>query len=217
MSHEVFSIVAPVNPPLVRELEHYLDPNGNARTPIPGLPLERIRAVHFASVVVFAGTPVAESPGWYGRMLGDQPRTFTPFPVLVFESCIDGPLDEYLDALVNLGAEALSRVFAYCVDPPGSDPVALRAFLARHLRRPHLWHIGNPGLRTEHIEAGAALRDEVDRRLDDVVRKGRSDDPPQEVLARLRGALHVPSSDRPHWHYAKSSATGSGEHQQDRQ
>lgn len=208
MSHEVFSIVVPVDRAKMCELERFLDPNGDASTPIPGLPIHQIPAVHFASFVVFRGTPIVEPPGWFGRRTGMAPRTLTPRPLLVFESCIDGPLGDYLDALVHLGSNALQIIFSHCLEPAPRDPAGLRAYLVRHIRRPHLWHAGNPGLRTDHVKAGAALRKVLDGQLDDVVARRRSEDPPLQLLARLRETLNVPRSRRRHWHFTESALAG---------
>jgi Dyp-type peroxidase family len=211
VSHEVFSVVAPVDPARVRDLERLLDPRGDARTPIPGLPLEEIPSLHFASFVVFPGTPIREQPGWRGRLAGTGPRTLTPHPVLVFESAVDGPIGEYLDALVHVGSKTLRDIFGHCLEPvPDGGPEVLRQYLDRHVRRPHLWHVGNPGLRTDHVDAGARLRDALDHELDREFRTRRPVDRPLDLRDRLRRTLKVPPSDRQHWHFAGSLARGPG-------
>lgn len=210
MSHEVFSIVVPVDRAKMCDLERFLDPTGDASTPIPGLPLDGIPAVHFASFVVFPGTPVVERPGWLGRRLGMAPRTLTPRPLLVFESCVDGPVDDYLDALVHVGAHALQRVFSHCLEPAPADRDGLREYLVRHIRRPQLWHAGNPGLRTDHVKAAATLRKVLDEQLDGIVRRRRSADPPLDLLARLRAKLNVPRSRRSHWHFSVRQVPDAG-------
>jgi hypothetical protein len=63
MAHDVFSIVAPVVPVSVAALRERLNPSGNARQSIKGLPLDRIPTLHFASFVVFDGQEVTEKPG----------------------------------------------------------------------------------------------------------------------------------------------------------
>ena len=120
MTHEVFSIVAPVaGPGAAAALRQRINPAGDARQPIPGLPLDRLPMLHYASLVVFDGQDVREEPGRIGRWLGRSGRTFTTGPRLVFECCIDGPRDAFLDALLHIGGPALHEIFSHCVGYPG--------------------------------------------------------------------------------------------------
>lgn len=199
MAHDVFLIVAPVDPARVSALRTRLNPSGDARHPIAGLAFDRLPMLHFASFVVFDGQEVTERPGWIGRLLGRTPRTFTTGPRLVFESCVDGPRDAYLDALVHLGGAALVDILNHCVDGPITQD-SLRAYLDAHIVRPHLHHIGNPGLRADHIRAGHALRETLDRKLDELVRLRRSLDPPLYIADTLRRELNVPPVSGA-WHF----------------
>ena len=69
MTHDVFSIVAPVAGTRAEALRRRVNPGGNARQPIPGLPLDRLPMLHYASLVVFDGEEVREEPGRLGRWL----------------------------------------------------------------------------------------------------------------------------------------------------
>ena len=102
MTHEVFTIVAPIRDRAAStHLKQILaeinaNPSGNARLPFVRLPM-----VHFASFVVFSD-PVQDAAA---------PRLLDH---LVFESCIDGPFDEYIKALLHLGLKTLHELFSCC-------------------------------------------------------------------------------------------------------
>jgi len=189
MTHEVFTIVAPVRDRAAStHLKQILaeinaNPSGNARLPFGRLPM-----VHFASFVVFSD-PVQEK---------DAPSLPDQF---VFESCIDGPFDDYIEALLHLGLTTLHELFSCCSGYHAASPSYddVKAYIVDRRRKPHLLHIGSPGLRVDHIEAGARLRRVLDRELDDVVKRGRSIDRPLDLMRTLRASLNVPPSTRDHW------------------
>lgn len=183
MVHSLFSIVAPVvghDPVEVRE---------------PDLAFADLPGVHFASVVVFDGPA------------GDVANTFPRYVVL--ESCIDGAVDEYLEALVFAPKRraALATLFSRCRGfdevrrhPPDSEHhrIALFTYLKEHVLEPELFHIGSPGLRVDHITSGDALRLAFDREI----RSGNlAHEPPLRVADEMRRRLRVPdSSTRTDWH-----------------
>src|SRR5690606_17107906 len=183
MVHSLFSIVAPVvghDPVEVRE---------------PDLAFEDLPGVHFASVVVFDGPA------------GDVANTFPRYVVL--ESCIDGAVDEYLEALVFAPRRraAVAALFSRCRGfdevrrhPPDSEHhrIALFTYLKEHVLEPELFHIGSPGLRVDHITSGDALRLAFDREI----RSGNlAHEPPLRVADEMRRRLRVPdSSTRTDWH-----------------
>lgn len=225
MTHDVFSIVAPVaGPGAAAALRQRIDPAGDARQPIAGLPLDRLPMLHYASLVVFDGQEVREEPGRIGRWFGRSGRTFTTGPRLIVECCIDGPRDLFLDALLHIGGPALHEMFSHCLDYPGGggawagagaaggagagapDAGGLRAWMVAHIRRPHLLHVGNPGLRAAHIRAGHALREQIDEHLDRMVRLRRSLDPPLTVVNQLREALNVPPAPGA-WHFSNEAVS----------
>ena len=207
MTHSVFSIVAPVAPANVERLKTYLDRQGCGRqTPIPGLPFDDLD-VHFASFVVFPppviAVPSDDPDDSAGRRRTRRPCHADVAGTLVFENCVDGPIDVYLDALMRVGAKKLLSIFSHCVDfkPDGADEMAyLRGYLGEHVRRPHLHHIGNPRVSTAQIAAGASLRSALDSELDDAVSRRRSLDQPQLIIERLRSLFNVPPSAHDHWH-----------------
>ena len=197
MTHEVFTIVAPIrdraaSTQLKRTLARInANPSGN-----PVLPFGRLPMVHFASFVVFS-EPIQEA---------DKPRLLDH---LVFESCIDGPVNDYIEALLHLRLETMHELFSCCrgynAKQPSHDDV--KTYLSDRIRKPHLLHIGSPGLRVDHIRAGASLRRVLDRELDDVVKRGRSTDRPLDLMRALRASLNVPPSTRDHWFLREPTLT----------
>ena len=180
MTHEVFTIVAPIRDRAAStHLKQILaeinaNPSGNARLPFVRLPM-----VHFASFVVFSD-PVQDAAA---------PRVLDH---LVFESCIDGPFDEYIKALLHLGLKTLHDLFSCCKGYDATVPSCdcVRDYIVAKRRKPHLLHIGSPGLRVDHIKAGDSLRRVLDRELDDVVKRGRSTDRPLDLMRALRAGLN---------------------------
>ena len=161
------------------------------------LPFGRLPMVHFASFVVFSD-PVQEA--------GTPPL----LDHLVFESCIDGPVNDYIEALLHLGLQTLHELFSCCrgynARVPSYDDV--RDYIVDRRRKPHLLHIGSPGLRVDHIKAGDSLRRVLDRELDDVVKRGRSTDRPLDLMRALRASLNVPPSTRDHWFLREADSHG---------
>ena len=191
MVHSLFSIVAPVvgsGPITIREDD---------------LAFDSLGMVHFASVVVF------DKPA--GAKEGEFPRH------VVFESAIDGEVDDYFAALVfePVRRAALADLFASCEGfdsvnrhSPDSEAyrTALAAYLKAHVLWPDLFHIGSPGMRVDQITAGAALRCALDELVKESVPAGLSHESPLVIAARLRKELQVPVSAKTHWHLDPASA-----------
>jgi Dyp-type peroxidase family len=197
MTHDVLTIVAPVSrkaEPAAR-LRRILGVIGSAPATNPRLPFGKLPMVHFASFVVFANAVQERRSNDAGDELPVLPEQ------LVFESCIDGPIEEYLEALLHLAAQTLHDIFSCCRDYPGQsvDHKVLKRYLLEKLRRPNLLHIGNPGLRVDHIAAGATLRRVLDTKLDEIVKKGRTNDRPLDLMRALRDDVKTPPSSRRHW------------------
>ena len=138
MVHTLFSIVAPIR--------HGRQP----RVSEPDLAFGDLPTLHFASVVVF-DEPAGAVPGAYP-------------PHVVFESCIDGTLEDNLAALVfePRRRAAVASLFQNCdafavtrTAQGDFNAQELIDYLRAHVVRPHLFHIGTPGLRLDHIRAGA--------------------------------------------------------------
>ncbi len=201
MVHDVFSIVAPVVPENAGALRILLETRPHipdeARQHYPGgfnLPLlitpATLPKLHFASMVVFDSQDLSD--------------TSKSMAYLVFECCIDGPVDEFLDALLFLDRQQggrLIRVFSHCC---GFHPDAsLKDYLLLHIHRPNLFHIGVPHMRRTHIGWGSDLRRELDTQLDAIVQQGQSADDPLRIVESLRAAVKVPAETADHLHFTR--------------
>ena len=98
-----------------------------------------------------------------------------------------------------------SKCRGYNAKEPSHDDV--KKYLSDRIRKPHLLHIGSPGLRVDHIKAGDSLRRVLDRELDDIVKRGRSTDRPLDLMRALRASLNVPPSTRDHWFLREPTLT----------
>ena len=154
MSHTVLTFVSRVKPHKVDELRALLNEIGKD---IPGnrhIPFTSFRLLHFASLVLH------EDPGYPS--------------LLVFESNFDGPLEGYLDELYDRAAEALHRLYGCCSDYSATtgDRAQILSYLRAHVLRPNAYYVGTVGRTLERIKQENALRDSLENRLDDLVKKG---------------------------------------------
>ncbi len=161
MTQSIFTVVADIVPEKLPGLRILLgemkpDPGGNAI-----LPLARFDTVHFAAFVVGEGPALKP-------------------PKLIFESNVDGTVEEWLDDLVAGGGGGLDRIFSHCVGYPGDavgDPRTVRAWMAERVVRPAAFHIGATGRRLDRIRDEHLLHEEIERFLDE-----------EEAAGRLAGA-----------------------------
>ncbi len=173
MPHSVFTIVCTVERTQLAQLRAALamvdaDPGANAI-----LPFARLAAVHFASITIFDADPSAE-------------------PFMVFENNIDGAIGPYLTQLSALSG--LWQIVSCARDAPGArTDEAMRAYLASHLHKPNLFHVGTP-----YRTACNIVRDRVLRRLLEwhadrlAARPGPKS--PAWVWEELRSAVNAPPS-----------------------
>jgi Dyp-type peroxidase family len=186
MVHTVFNVVTPVAKDNVDDVRALLGEGPDNTFP---LPVETLPTLHFASLVVFDAQKLPD-----GRM---------SMAYLVLQCCIDGPVKEFLDALVFLDGQhgnPVEKIYDLCHNR-GKTP--LRTYLAEreHLRYPHLLHIGVPGMRLSHIHAGKCLRASLDTELDTIVAAGGSNDDPMALVEELRTRLRVPAMADVHCHF----------------
>jgi len=159
--HTILTFVAKVDPARLEDLNRILaevaeDVAGNSH-----VPFGELTRVHFASLVVFPDDR-------YG-------------PYLVFENNFDGPLDPYLDELIERAGAGLDRIYRCCLGyqpsvPPSAskDRASLRAYLRDHVVRPGAYHVGNVGRSAHQIRRERRLRDTIELHLDGLVRDGRA-------------------------------------------
>ena len=147
-TQSVFTIVAPVRPGALPDLEKVLvdirkDPKHNTHLP---LSREALPVLHFASFVIF----------------GEE----DPEPILVFENCVDGSRDDYLHTLAR-GA-GIDNIFTHCAGyPDARDEQSRFKYLRCKSKSPQLYHIGAPYRTAASIVSDCAKRESLDGMLGD--------------------------------------------------
>jgi hypothetical protein len=175
MSHSVFTIVTTVRPDKEQDLRDLLaavraDPFHNAHLSFGDFP-----CVHFASFTIF---PDKE---------GGQPT------LLVFENNIDGDYREYLTDLARRSLPGLTAIYRCCQEPlTGTDSAAMRRYLMKHRRAPHLYHVGTPYRRATTVRADKELQQFLDQKADLLAEAGQQS--PSMVWQMLRTAASVPTA-----------------------
>ena len=145
MIQTVMTFVAEIDPARLADLRGLLaivaaDPGGNDL-----LPMGRAASLHFSSMVIF------ERVG-FG-------------PIFVWENNFDGPLDEYIDTILEIGVPGLNRLYSCCTGFP-KEPSALRQFLRSRVVLPNAYHIGATGRSVNRISKEAQLRVALESTLD---------------------------------------------------
>src|SRR5262245_30836404 len=74
-------------------------------------PFGRFERLHFSRFVVLDDRTS-------GDLASHGVTVPPPPPWLAFLADFDGPLDEFLEDLVQQAADGLRRIFSHCVDPP---------------------------------------------------------------------------------------------------
>lgn len=147
----------------------------------PALPFAALPRLHFASLVVLDQKPYD--------------------PYLVFEHNFDGTFDEHLAALYAVGADGLHRIYEHCegyaATGPG-DKAAILGYLRAHVLRPQAAYVGATGRTAERINDEAALKDAIERFLDDNLAE-LADRPPAEIRAEIQRFV----TEGPDWAWAR--------------
>lgn len=171
MPHTILTFITTVDPAKLEALTALLaeierDLGGN-----PHLPFPRLQSLHFGSLTILED-------------LGDEHGRKNFAPYLVFEHNFDGMLETYLEELLDCAAPGLERIYSHCLEYPAgglTDRATLRAFLLSRVVRPDAYHIGNVGRTVGRVQQEASLREQIELHLDDLVRKGRAQDPPGAI------------------------------------
>jgi hypothetical protein len=168
MTQSIFTFISKVDPRRLAELETYLAQVRKNIPRDPDLPFASLPMLHFTSLVIFPDD------------------TFGPY--LVFENNVDGTPEAYLDALLDVAAPALHRIYGTCLDYDGSGPpdrTRLRSFLLPRIVLPDAGYIGNVGRSVQRTKDESALRAGLETQLDTLVRDGTATSAP-EIFAKLR-------------------------------
>jgi hypothetical protein len=169
MTHTILTFITKVAPGRAAQLESLL---AQIESNVPGdarLPFASLKLLHFASFVLFEDEE-------YG-------------PYLVFENNFDGPLDVYLDELLQHASGGLHEIYSCCVGyaARGSDERnVLAAYMQAHVVLPGAYHIGNVGRSAQRIRREAILRERIEVFLDALVKSSAAHEPPASLRRRIQ-------------------------------
>jgi hypothetical protein len=169
MAHTILTFITKVAPDSAARLESLL---AQIESNVPGdprLPFASLKLLHFASFV----------------LLEDQEYG----PYLVFENNFDGPLDAYLDELLQHAGGGLHEIYSCCLGytarGPGERHV-LASYLLAHVVHPNAYHVGNVGRSAERIGQETILRDRIEVFLDGLVKSGAAHESPASLRRRIQ-------------------------------
>ena len=119
--------------------------NRGAASPLASLP-----ATHFARWVVF------ERPAHTGAPLRSNAQGSTH---LLFDSCLDGDRDEYLEAMRTGMSADVDAIWTHCVGYPGSgDAQEFAAYFRRHQVDARLFLAAYPVASVQEVRSSLELR-----------------------------------------------------------
>lgn len=114
-----------------------------------GSPLASLSATHFARWIVFE-PPAHAAPAEPGSQRVSQ---------LLFDSCLDGDRDEYLEAMRTGMSADVDAVWQHCVGYPGSsDAREFAAYFFRHQVDASLFLAAYPAATVQDVRASLELR-----------------------------------------------------------
>ncbi len=150
VSQRIFTVVVKACPPRVADLQAFLGALDAAIRAGTETLFSSLEQLHFCSFTIFPDDQLG--------------------PSLVFESNIDGSLDDYLAALCRAGAATLHAIFAAGCDYHASSPQPelLQAYLRAHAIRPATAFVGNVGRSVRRIRQEAALVARIEEFLDEL-------------------------------------------------
>lgn len=177
MKQGALTVVAPVRPERLEALRGLLREIGQGADASSLVPFRDVPSLHFAR---WALLPPAAAGG---------------SAQLAFESNFDGPAEAHLPELVDALGPHLARVYDHCAGFAAGGPkpaAALRGYLRRQALREAAFYVGAPGLTRALIENDRRVRLALDRRADELVRRGVVPRDPEtargDLLAALEGA-----------------------------
>ena len=157
MSSNALTLITPIQPDKVRELDALLSAIGEDIDNRSGrnIPFARLTTTHFLRWVI----------------LPEEKRADRQYLAqLAFESNFDGPLDAHLDELLQVGGPVLARIYGYCSGCP-SDAAENAASFKRFLLRFQLPHAAfyraYPNHRVQRIRHNTRAREAIQDFLDD--------------------------------------------------
>lgn len=169
MAQTVLTYITKVAPGRAAQLKSLLARIENNLPSDPGVPFASLKLLHFASFVLF------------------EDREYGPY--LVFENNFDGPLDAYLDDLLQHAGGGLHEIYSCCLGYNASGPGGreeLASYLRAHVVRPSAYHIGNVGRSAERVRRETMLRERIEVFLDGLVEAGAAGEPPALLRQRIQ-------------------------------
>src|SRR4029077_15158941 len=87
----------------------------------------------------------------------------------------------------------LTAIYGCCKEPlTGTDSDAMRRYLLKHRRSPHLYHVGTPYRRATTVRADKELQQFLDQKADQLAGTGQQS--PSMVWHTLRTAASLPTT-----------------------
>jgi hypothetical protein len=155
MAQNTSTIVTRINRSDLGALDQLLSSIGNDLAKNQYLRFDQIASLHMAAIVVAAQDPRFE-------------------PILIFESNFDGTVDEYFRELVKNGRAGLDAIYSKCEGYPSGTArtdAAVLAFLYRYSVSAAAFFVGLPGQTVASIKNAIAVREEINRFLDEDIAK----------------------------------------------
>jgi hypothetical protein len=139
------TVVTPIIPSHEERLRNHLEQlSPGRRSPLASLP-----ATHFARWVVFA------RPAHDGHHETNRPRSYH----LLFDSCLDGDRDEYLEAMRTVIGDDVDAVWSHCIGYPGAtDATAFATYFHNHQIDASLFLAAYPQATVADVRTSLELR-----------------------------------------------------------
>jgi hypothetical protein len=143
------SVFTPILPGHVAELRQHLEQLGSgAQSPLAALP-----ATHFARWVIIDDLVYEGAPQEHDTLHSQY---------LLFESCLDGDSDTYIEAMRTAMAVEADAIWGHCAGYPGSGAAAAFAAYMRHNQIAASFFVAAyPDATVEDVRESLALRERI--------------------------------------------------------
>jgi hypothetical protein len=149
MKQGALTILTPVDPAHVDDLEPMLAQLGANIAKQTLIPFDQLDLLHFTSWVIIQSVKFG--------------------PQLVFESNFDGTPQAFLDQLASRARAALDEIYKFCPGYPSSgDNHAVAAYLLQHAVYTDTFYVGCVGLTRQRINQDKRLREKIEIFLDNL-------------------------------------------------
>ncbi len=155
MTQNTATVITRINRNDLAALDQLLGAIGSDLEKNPHLRFGEIGSLHMTAFVIAAQDP-----------------RFSP--ILIFESNFDGTADEYFRALIAHGRAGLDAIYSKCEGYPSGaarNDAAVLAFLHQHNTPAAAFFVGLPGQTVASIKNAIAVREEINRFLDEDLAK----------------------------------------------